>query len=37
MLAGQVAKDIRMSYTGGATDMYIPTNKDNELILWLGC
>nr|YP_010146942.1 hypothetical protein K4014_mgp25 [Cyclocybe aegerita]QQP21451.1 hypothetical protein [Cyclocybe aegerita] len=24
MLSGQIAKDIRKSYTGGATDMYIP-------------
>lgn len=26
-LSGQIAKDIRKSYTGGACDMYIPTNK----------
>jgi DNA polymerase type B, organellar and viral len=24
MISGQIAKDIRESYTGGATDMYIP-------------
>ena len=27
-LSGQVAKDIRQSYTGGAVDMYIPENKE---------
>jgi hypothetical protein len=27
-LSGQVAKDIRLSYTGGAVDMYIPQNKE---------
>jgi len=32
MLSGQIAKDIRLSYTGGATDMYIPTNREWELI-----
>jgi len=32
MIAGKVANDIRLSYTGGATDMYIPTNQDNELV-----
>lgn len=26
MLSGVIEKDIRMSYTGGAVDMYIPTN-----------
>jgi hypothetical protein len=26
-LSGQVAKDIRSSYTGGAVDMYIPSNN----------
>lgn len=30
-LSGQIAKDIRKSYTGGACDKYIPTNKE-ELI-----
>ena len=27
-LSGQVAKNIRTSYTGGAVDMYIPENKE---------
>jgi hypothetical protein len=27
-LSGQVAKDIRQSYTGGVVDMYIPENKE---------
>jgi hypothetical protein len=31
-LSGQIAKDIRQSYTGGAVDMYIPQNNDNEEI-----
>lgn len=26
MISGQIYKDIKQSYTGGATDMYIPTN-----------
>jgi hypothetical protein len=26
-LSGQIAKDIRAGYTGGAVDMYIPKNK----------
>src|SRR6266850_1199484 len=26
-LSGQVAKDIRLSYTGGAVDMYLPENS----------
>jgi hypothetical protein len=29
-LSGQVAKDIRQSYTGGACDMYIPNNSKNQ-------
>lgn len=29
-LSGQIAKDIRQSYTGGAVDMYIPENKINK-------
>jgi len=29
-LSGQVAKDIRLSYTGGAVDMYIPENLEGE-------
>jgi hypothetical protein len=28
-LSGQIAKDIRQSYTGGACDMYIPTNVED--------
>jgi hypothetical protein len=28
-ITGEVANDIRESYTGGAVDMYIPENKDN--------
>jgi hypothetical protein len=31
-ISGQVAQDIRMSYTGGACDMYIPFNKENKNI-----
>ena len=29
-LSGQIAKDIRQSYTGGAVDMYIPENLEGE-------
>lgn len=32
MLSGKIAKDIRSSFTGGATDMYTPKNKEGELI-----
>jgi len=32
MLTGQINKDIRLSYTGGSTDMFIPQNIDNELV-----
>jgi len=32
MLSGQTAKDIRFSYTGGSTDMYIPFNSNSELV-----
>jgi len=32
MLTGQINKDIRISYTGGSTDMFIPQNIDNELV-----
>jgi len=32
MLSGQIAKDIRLSYTGGSTDMFIPQNLNNELV-----
>ena len=32
MLSGKIAKEIRMSYTGGATEMYIPTNQPGELV-----
>ena len=31
-LTGQVANDIRMSYTGGAVDMYIPRNPEGTKI-----
>jgi DNA polymerase type B, organellar and viral len=31
-LSGQIAKDIRQSYTGGAVDMYIPENSDDTKI-----
>jgi hypothetical protein len=31
-LTGQIAKDIRMGYTGGAVDMYIPQNKKGDKI-----
>jgi DNA polymerase type B, organellar and viral len=31
-LSGKISKDIRTSYTGGSTDMYIPTNLTNELV-----
>jgi len=31
-LSGEIAKDIRQGYTGGAVDMYIPKNPDNTLI-----
>lgn len=31
-LTGQIAKDIRMSYTGGAVDMYIPYNEEGTKI-----
>lgn len=27
-ISGQIEKDIRMSYTGGACDMYIPSNEE---------
>lgn len=34
MISGQVYKDIKQSYTGGATDMFIPSNNviDGELV-----
>jgi len=32
MIAGQINKDIRLSYTGGSTDMFIPQNLNNELV-----
>jgi len=32
MISGQVYKDIKQSYTGGAVDMYIPTNQPDELV-----
>lgn len=31
-ISGQVYNDIRLSYTGGAVEMYIPTNESNELV-----
>ena len=31
-LSGQIAKDIRQSYTGGAVDMYIPENPEDTQI-----
>ena len=31
-ISGQVDNFIRQSYTGGAVDMYIPENLDNELV-----
>jgi hypothetical protein len=31
-LSGQVAKDIRQSYTGGAVDMYIPFNNEDTKV-----
>lgn len=32
MLYGQTAKNIRLSYTGGSTDMFIPFNSNLELV-----
>lgn len=33
MISGQIAKNIRLSYTGGSTDMFIPSNSGkNELV-----
>ena len=31
-LSGQIAKDIRQSYTGGAVDMYIPENTEGSTV-----
>nr|AWX52929.1 hypothetical protein [Lactarius sp. (in: basidiomycete fungi)] len=31
-LSGQISKDIRLGYTGGSVDMYIPFNEDNTKI-----
>jgi hypothetical protein len=31
MLTGEVTKNIRLSYTGSSTDMYIPSNDNKEL------
>lgn len=31
-LSGKIFKDIKNSYTGGAVDMYIPFNENNEVI-----
>jgi DNA polymerase elongation subunit (family B) len=32
MIHGDIYDHIKMSYTGGGTDMYIPSNSENELI-----
>ena len=32
MIYGEDYRKLKISYTGGATDMYIPTNNDGELI-----
>ena len=32
MLSGKIFKNLQLSYTGGATDMYIPTNLKNEKV-----
>jgi len=32
MLSGQTAKNIRLSYTDGSTDIYIPFNSNSELV-----
>jgi hypothetical protein len=32
-LLGNVEKDIRQSYTGGAVDVFIPTNRKNIISL----
>jgi hypothetical protein len=32
-ISGQIEKDIRMSYTGGACDMYIPSNEEELIYL----
>lgn len=32
MISGQIYNNIKLSYTGGATDMYIPTNESKELV-----
>lgn len=31
MLSGQIAKDIRESYTGGSTDMFLPYSSEKQL------
>jgi hypothetical protein len=31
-LSGKIANDIRQGYTGGAVDMYIPENLENEKV-----
>jgi hypothetical protein len=31
-LSGQISKDIRLSYSGGAVDMYIPFNETNTKV-----
>jgi hypothetical protein len=32
MIHGDIYNHVKMSYTGGGTDMYIPSNPDNELV-----
>lgn len=32
MIYGDNYKRLKISYTGGAVDMYIPTNEENELV-----
>jgi len=34
MISGKTAKNIRLSYTGGSTDMYIPTNSGKEELVY---
>ena len=33
-ISGKIESDIRLSYTGGATDMYIPFNNEDELLYY---
>lgn len=32
MISGKIFDDIKQSYTGGSTDMFIPNNNPNELV-----